>query len=131
MPKTSNRKNKVTKSTLKYLAFAPDNKVSRAVLSTAPDTVVRAIANAALNAQQNPSVVLSPDTRNLFQHYSKSFDLLTNRNTPIGQKRKHLLQKGGAFPILAPILASVLGSIGSGFISKLVGGNELPQASSG
>ena len=124
MPRLSKNKQKTLKSTIKFLANTPNEKVARVVLSQAPDQVVQAIANCALNAQRNPSVVLSPSTRNLFRTYSKSFELLTDRHRSIDQKRKHLTQKGGAFPIVLPLLASALGSLGSAVISKLFNRDE-------
>lgn len=110
---------KVVKRTVKYLSHSPSNKITRAILSTAPTGVVRAIANAALNAQQNQEVKLSPAERNLFSTYSRSFDILTDANKTEEQKRKHLLQRGGALPLVVPLLASVLGSLGSAVISRV------------
>ena len=118
------KKRKTVSSTVKYLSFAPNTEVARAVIAGADDNVVRAIANAALNAQQNPAVRLSPSNRELFRRYAPSFDILTSRDHSIAQKRRHILQKGGALPIIVPILASVLGSLGSAFISRAFGSSE-------
>ena len=88
------------------------------------DGVIRAIANAALNFQQNPDVKLDLATRNLFFTYSRSFGILTDRKISIKNKRKHLTQMGGSLPFLGPLLGSALLSIGSGFISRIVNRGE-------
>ena len=120
----SKKEQKRLGSTIKYLSFAPNTEVARAVIAGADDKVVRAIANAALNAQQNPAVRLSPADRDLFRRNSHSFDYLASQKHSVKQKRKHILQKGGALPLVIPILASVLGSLGSAFISRAFGGNK-------
>lgn len=122
--KKSLKERKQVKATVKYLAYAPNDRIGRAVLAASPPGVVRAIANAALNARENPSVVLSPGTKELFRTYSRSFDLLSRPDVPLEQKRKHLIQKGGAFPILIPLLTSVLGSLGSAVISRVFNRNS-------
>ena len=42
---------KVVKRTVKFLSVVPDSKVVQVVLQKAPDAVIRAISNAALNAR--------------------------------------------------------------------------------
>ena len=86
--------------------------------------MIRAVSNAALNLQRKSSEKLDPATRNLFQTYSRSFDILTDHKIPIAQKRKHITQKGGAIPILGPFLSTALISLGSGFISRIFNREE-------
>ena len=43
---------KVVKRTIKIFSVAPDSEVVRAVIKKAPDAVIRAISNAAVNACQ-------------------------------------------------------------------------------
>ena len=123
MPKSKSKKVrrelKKAKHTIKFLSHSPENRITRAILASAPDALIRAISNAALNVQQNPDVKLDAATRNLFSSYKRSFDILSDRKISVEQKRKHLTQKGGAIPFLAPLLASALVSIGSGFISRI------------
>ena len=95
---------KKVKHIIKFLSHSPANKITKAILGDSPDGVIRAIANAALNLQQNPDVKLDPATRNLFSTYSRSFGILTDRKISIENKRKHLTQKGGALPFLGPLL---------------------------
>ena len=127
---------KAVKRTVKYLAYAPNAAAVIAVLRNAPDEVIEAIANAALNAREW-DVHLTPSQKQLFRANSRTFDILTDRRRTIEEKRRHLLtrkrnvssehQEGGAFPLAAvvvPLVASVLGSIGSSFISRITGSNN-------
>ena len=119
---------KAVKHTVKYLTHQQDPVTVQAVLKSAPDPVIRAIANAALNAREG-DVHLTLAQKRLFRAYAHTFDVLCDRQLPIADKRRHLLshsrnQLGGALPIAAfvvPLLASVLGSVGSAFISRVTG----------
>ena len=83
---------KAVKRTVKFLAHAPDPVTVQAVLKHAPDPVIRAIANAALNAQVG-DVKLIPVQRRLFRAYAHTFDVLCNRQFSIADKRRHLLSQ--------------------------------------
>ena len=98
--------------------MAPDSKIVKGVLQKAPDAVIRAISNAALNAPQG-AVAVPPQLKQLFKHHNHHFDYLIDQRKPIALKRRRLLQTGGALPIIVPLLATVLGSIGGEFISRL------------
>ena len=50
-------KRKVVKRTIKFLSVAPDLEVARAVLQKAPEAVIQAISNAAVNAGQGAVAV--------------------------------------------------------------------------
>ena len=122
--------------TVKFLSHTTDPVTVQAVLKSAPDPVIRAIANAALNARKG-DVQLTPAQKRLFRAYVHTFDVLCDRNISIVNKRRHLLsrarpasqasdQSNGALPIAAlivPLLASVIGSVGSSFISRLTNHN--------
>ena len=128
--KTSLEQRKAVKHTVNYLSHKQDPVTVQAVLQSAPDPVIRAIANAALNAREG-EVQLTPAQKRLFCAYAHTFDVLCDRGLSLEDKRRHLLsrsppaskgvdQSGGAFPIaglVVPLLASVLGSVGSSFIS--------------
>jgi len=124
MGKSKTKKDrKLLSSTVKYLSFAPNSEIARSVIAGSNDSVVRAIANAALNAQQNESVRLTPAQRQLFATHKNDLEFLIDRNHSVQDKRKRILQKGGALPaVIIPLLASVLGTIGSSFISRAFGG---------
>ena len=113
---------KVVKRTSKYIAVAPDQQTVKSVLKRAPDGVIRAIANAALNARSG-DVQIPPQFKALFRHHNHDFDLLTNRRVSLKTKRQRI-QRGGVLPIIAPFIATVLGSIGGEFISWLFNKNE-------
>ena len=70
---------KKVKHIIKFISHSPANKIIKAILGDSPDGVICAIANAALNLQQNPDVKLDPATRNLFSTYLRSFGILTDR----------------------------------------------------
>ena len=114
---------KVVKRTIKFLSVAPDLEVVRAVIKKAPNTVIGAISNEALNCRQG--VVHIPlHLIPLFKRPNKQFDYLVDRKKSIPSKRHLILQKGGALPIIAPLLATVLGSIGGEYISRLMRKNN-------
>ena len=114
---------KVVKRYIKFLAVAPDLEVVRAVIKTAPKEVIAAISNAALNGRQG-AVHIPPHLIPLFQRHKHNFDYLVNRRKSIPSKRHLILQKGGALPIVVPLLATVLGSLGGEFISRILRKND-------
>ena len=115
-PKSNKRK--VVKRTVKFLSVSLDIEVARAVLQKAPEAVIQAISNAAVNARQC-AMAVPPHLKPLFRHHNHHFDFLIDRRRPIASKRRLILQKGGALPIIVLFLATVLGSIGGEFISRL------------
>ena len=116
-------KRKVVKRTVKFLSVAPDLEIAKAVLQKAPDAVIQAISNAAVNAHQG-AVDVPQHLKPLFRHHNHLFDILIDRRRPIALKRRLILQKGSALPIIVPLLATVLGSIGGEFISRLFHKND-------
>ena len=116
-------KRKVVKRTVKFLSVALNLEVAKAVLQKAPDAVIQAISNAAVNARQG-AVAVPPQLKPIFRNHTHHFDLLSDRRRPIASKRRLILQKGGAFPIIVPLLATVLESIGGECISRLFNKND-------
>ena len=114
---------KVVKRTIKFISVAPDKEVVRAVLLTAPDGVIRAISNAALNAREG-DVRIPRRLKQLFSKYHRHISQLTDRRRPLATKRRLLVQRGGILPIIGPLIATVLGSIGGEFISRIFRKNE-------
>ena len=124
------RKNKIKliEQTIKFLASGPDINVVRSTLEKAPVGVIRGVCNAAVNARQG-EVQVPAHLKPLFRQHSDHIDLLIDRQQPLEYKRKLLIsggagdgkrQKGGALPIVVPILATVLGSLGGEFISRIL-----------
>ena len=119
--KAQSKKNNNTqtiKRTIKFLSTSPDSDIVQLVLKKAPNGVIRAISNAALNASRGdvaiPHRYLEP-----FRHHHRHFDILSDNQVPLEQKRALLVQRGGFLPLVAPLIATVLGSIGGEFISRL------------
>ena len=108
---------------VKFLSVAPDLEIARAVLQKALNAVIQAISNAAVNARQG-AVAVPPHRKPLFIHHNYHFDFLIDQRRPIALKRRLIVQKGGALPIIVPLLATVLGSIGGEFISLLFYKND-------
>ena len=117
--KRKSNKLKVVKRYIKFLAVAPDLEVVRAVIKKSPKVVIAAISNAALNGRQGAGHIpqhLIP----FIQRHKHNFDYLVNRKKSIPSKRHLILQKGGALPIVVPLLATCLGSLGKEFISRFL-----------
>ena len=121
--KRKSNKLKVIKRKIKFLSVAPYLDVVRAVIKKAPNAVIGAISNEALNCRQG-TVHIPPNLIFLFRHQNHNFDYLVDRRTSIPSKRHLIFQKGGALPMIAPLLATVLGSIGKECISKLMRKND-------
>ena len=121
--KRKSNKLKVIKRYIKFLAVAPDLEGVRAVIIKASKEVIAAISNAALNGRQGAGHIPS-HLIPLFQRHKHNFDYLVNRRKSIPSKRHLILQKGGAFSIVVPLLATVLGSLGGKFISRFLLNND-------
>ena len=121
--KRKSNKLKVVERTIKFLSVAPGLEVVRAVIKKAPNAVIGAISNGALNCRLG-AVHIPPHLIFLFRRQNKNFDYLVDRKSSIPSKRHLVFQKGGAFPIIAPLLSTVLGSIGGEFISRLMRKNN-------
>lgn len=124
MGKTSKNKTqfKDVRHTLDYLSLQRKPNTVRAAIKEAPDAVIRAIGNAALNAREG-EVHIPPHLKHLFREHRGHVDYLCNRDRPL-EKKRQLIQRGGALPIIVPLIATVLGSIGGEFISRLFNKNE-------
>ena len=117
--KRKSNKLKVVKPTIKFLSVASDLEVVRIVIKKAPNAVIASISIGALNCREG-AIHIPSQMIPLFRHHNHHFDYLVDRTKSIPSKRHLILQKGGAFPIIAELLATVLGSIGEEFISRLL-----------
>ena len=97
--KCKSNKLKVVKRIIKFYFVAPDLDIVRAVIKKAPNAVIRAISNGALNCRQGAEHIL-PHLIPLFKHYNHYFDYLIYRRTAIPSKRHLINQKGDALPII-------------------------------
>ena len=85
--------------------------------------MIRAISNAALNAREG-DVRIPRSLKQLFSKYHRHISYLTDRRGPLAEKRRLLVQREGVLPIIAPLIATVLGFIGGKFISRHFNKNE-------
>ena len=88
-----------------------------------------------MNARQG-EVHIPAHLKPLFREHSDQIDILTDRQQPLEFKRQLLIssggggadggkrQKGGALFIVVPLLATVLGSLGGEFISRILRRNN-------
>ena len=121
--KRKSNKLKVLKRTIKFLSVAPDLKVVRIVIKKALYAVINAISNGALNCRQS-AVHIPLHLICLIRCHIKHFDYLVDRKKSIPSKRHLILQKGGAFPIIALLLGTVFGSISEEYIYRLMRKNN-------
>ena len=121
----SDFRRKRVKQTIKTLAYLRDKRLAKNLILKCDPAVIRAISNASLNALRG-GVPLTKRIKRLFGKHRPTFEKLVDKHIPIDRKRKIIaIQRGGAFlPILLPLLASVIGSIGTAFISKFTGGKK-------
>ena len=121
--KRKSNKLKVVKRKIKFLSVASDLEVVRAVIKKPPNAVIGVISNKTLNCRQS-TIHIQLQLIPLFRHYHYNFDYLVDPRKSIPSNRHLILQKGGALIIIAPLLATVLGSIGGEFISRLMRKND-------
>ena len=107
-----------TKRYVKLLSVCKDQKLYKALLQSAPDSVIKTICNASLNAYKG-EVHLTPSQKKLFGKHKKLFEKLSTRQVSIKAKRKLLNQKGNGLPLIPIILSTVLSSLGSLIFDKL------------
>ena len=70
----------MVKRTIKFLSVAPDLKELKAIIKKAPNAVIDAIINKALNCRQDV-VPIASHLIPLFRRHIKHFDYLVDRKT--------------------------------------------------
>ena len=105
-------KSKVVKRAFKLLAECKDPRVLSAILNGAPDKLVKSNWTALLNVERG-DIALNKRKMQAFQNHRKTISKLTSRSYSLGQKRKFLKQKGGAFPIIPILQSTALTALGS------------------
>jgi hypothetical protein len=111
------RKKATVKRTVKYLSVCTNPTAYRNVLKSAPDDVIRAICNAAMNVEQG-DVHLSPAQRQLFSAHRNKIAKLTARDGDVNGKRAVIESQKGGFPFIPILIGTALGALGG----KLFGG---------
>jgi len=110
-------KKKSTKRTIKYLATRPSNTIIKTIIKESPDSVIKAICNAALNAERG-DIHLSRNQKIIFKRFKKQISQLTSPFIPIANKRRVIQVGGGFFAAIPLLLSTVLSSIGSAFAAR-------------
>ncbi len=109
-------KQALRKQYIKFLARSRNTKPNVALLKNSPDDVIKILCNACLNASCG-QVKLTPSQKKILNKYKNPISKLATKGPSIKQKRRVLVQKGGA--IFLPILLSaVLSTLGSALFSK-------------
>ena len=105
------------KKTLKFISLCKNPKTVAQIISKSPDSVIKAICNAALNASQG-DVSLNKKSKRVLSKHRQFIQSLLKKGDPIQKKRKVLLETGGNISglVVPPLLRTVFTSIGSGFI---------------
>ena len=83
-----------------------------------PEKMVKTFCHAVLNIERGDIAVNKRQKQALKKH-RKAISKLTRSRYSLGQKRKFLNQRGGAFPIIPILLSTALTALGS----ALFGGN--------
>ena len=107
------RKFSPLKNTIKLLSFCEDPKIQKEILSRAPDNVIKRICDATLNVQRGP-VHLTKRQKQVLARNRQLISKLVNKDIPLHTKRRQLVQTGGQWAQIVPIiLSTVLQALGS------------------
>ena len=114
MPKS--KKPTLTK-TIKFLSVCQNPRVVSHIIAKSPDSLVKSICNAAINAAQG-EVVLKKKAKRVLSSNRQFIQNLIKKGESVQKKKRILCQRGGsiAATVLPPLLRSVLSSIGTAFI---------------
>ncbi len=106
----------LVKRYIKFLAVCRDPQQLKLLISKSPDSVVKAICDAALNAIRG-EVKITPSQKKLFKKHRALLEQLAIRKGSLKTKRNSII-KGGAAPLIPVILSVVLASLGSLLFNK-------------
>ena len=91
--------------------------VTKAIVKSAPDAVIKTICNAALNCYRG-EVILNPRQKKILRKFRGKIEKLCSKNIGLKTKRRILVQKGGA--IWIPLLVgALLHHFGSALVDKI------------
>jgi len=111
-------KNKLLKRYIELLEVCNNPSVTKAIVKSAPDNVIKTICNAALNCYRG-DIPLSPKQKKVLKRFKKQIELLCSKSVGLKTKRKILLQKGGG--IWIPLLVgSLLTTFGTQFVDRIL-----------
>ena len=112
-------KSKIVNRAYKLLAECKDSRVRSAILNGAPEKLVKTICNAVRNVERG-DIALNQRQKHAIKKHRKAISKINSRIYSLGQKKKFLKQKGGAFPIIPILLSTALTALGS----ALFGGKQ-------
>ena len=95
---------------IKLMEVCHDPKLIHALMNAAPDTVIKAICNIALNCYRG-DFKLTDKQKKTLKKYRKPIIKLTSTTIPVKYKRKILAQEGGAIWI-ALLVGSIITTLG-------------------
>ena len=110
MHKQNGRKSLV-KRTVKYLSVCSNPRAYNSVLKGAPDEVIKAICNAALNIEQG-DIHLSPAQRRLFSAHRKTISKITSRTVDLKSKRNIIQSQKGGYSVVPFLIGAALLALG-------------------
>ncbi len=107
---------KELKHYIKFLISCKDKNILEFILKNAPNSVIKAISNAALNALRG-EVHLTSHQKKQFAKHRALFKGLSKKSVSLKNKRQ-IIQRGNGFGIIPTLLAVVLSSLGPLFLNK-------------
>ena len=117
MHKPSNGRKSLVKRTVKYLSVCSNPRAYNSVVTGAPDEVIKAICNAALNIEQG-DIRLSPAQRHLFAVHRKKISKLTSRIGDLKSKRNLIQSQKGGFPFIPILIGTALSLLGGDLFAR-------------
>lgn len=99
------------------MAQCTDPRVAKLILAKAPDSIVKGISNAALNALRG-DVHLSKAQKRRLAANRRLINLLVDKEVPLSRKRRGLVQSGGTLQLIPILLSAVLSSLGSTLFNR-------------
>ncbi|KAF0143322.1 MAG: hypothetical protein FD143_3440 [Ignavibacteria bacterium] len=105
------------KKTIKFLSVCQNPRVFSHIIAKSPDSLVKSICNAAINAAQG-EVALKKKAKKVLSAHRPFVQNLIKKGESVQKKKRILCQNGGSISaiVLPPLLRSVLSSIGTAFI---------------
>ena len=113
-------KQQQTKRYLEFLALpssSSNKRLNREIFRSAPDPVIKAVSNVALNALSGDVAHFNPKQKQVLTKHKGKIRILAGRGIPLARKRRLLV--GGALPFLPIIIGSILGSVGERLYNKI------------
>ena len=110
MHKQNGRKSLV-KRTVKYLSVCSNPRAYNSVLKGAPDEVIKAICNAAVNIEQG-DIRLSPAQRRMFSAHRKTISKITSSTVDLKRKRNLIQSQKGGYSVVPFLIGAALLALG-------------------